>query len=64
MGLVSSRVACSAAHLSSRTGNRGGERERDRGSMVEHAMKRISDYVEKSGIEINVSVAGSENCGE
>lgn len=32
--------------------------------MVEHAMKRISDYVEKSGIEINVSVAGSENCGE
>ena len=34
------------------------------GGMVEHAMKRISDYTEKSGIEINVSVAGSENCGE
>jgi len=32
--------------------------------MVEHAMKRISDYAGKSGIEINVSVAGSENCGE
>jgi cobalt/nickel transport system ATP-binding protein len=34
------------------------------GGMVEHAMKRISDYVEKSGIAINVGVAGSENCGE
>lgn len=34
------------------------------GGMVEHAMKRISDYTEKSGIGINVSVAGSENCGE
>ncbi len=32
--------------------------------MVEHAMKRISDYTEKSGIEINVSVAGLGNCGE
>jgi len=32
--------------------------------MVEHAMKRIRDYAEKSGIGINVSMAGSENCGE
>ncbi len=28
------------------------------GGMVEHAMKRISDYVEKSGIWINVGVVG------
>ncbi len=34
------------------------------GGMVAHAMKRISDYAEKSGIEINVGVAGSGNCGE
>lgn len=34
------------------------------GGMVEHAMKRISDYAEKSGMEINVGVTGSENCGE
>jgi cobalt/nickel transport system ATP-binding protein len=34
------------------------------GGMVEHAMKRISEYTEKSGIEINVSVTGSGNCGE
>ena len=34
------------------------------GGMVEHAINRISDYVEKSGIVINVGVAGSGNCGE
>jgi len=34
------------------------------GGMVEHAMKRISDYAEKSGIAINVGMVGSENCGE
>ncbi len=34
------------------------------GGMVEHAMKRISDYAEKSGIEINVGAAGLENCGK
>jgi cobalt/nickel transport system ATP-binding protein len=28
------------------------------GGMVEHAIKRISDYAEKSGIEINVSMVG------
>jgi cobalt/nickel transport system ATP-binding protein len=28
------------------------------GGMVEHAMKRISDYAEKSGIGINVSMVG------
>ena len=33
------------------------------GGMVEHAMKRISDYAEKSGIAINLGAAGSENCG-
>jgi hypothetical protein len=27
--------------------------------MVGHAMKRISDYAEKSGIEINVGVVGA-----
>ncbi|MEA1895658.1 MAG: ATP-binding cassette domain-containing protein [Euryarchaeota archaeon] len=32
--------------------------------MVEHAMKRIRDYAEKSGIAINVDVADSENCGK
>ncbi len=34
------------------------------GGMVEHAMKRISDYAENSGIDINVRVACPENCGE
>jgi len=34
------------------------------GGMVGHAMKRISDYAEKSGIEVNVSVVGSGNRGE
>jgi len=33
------------------------------GGMVEHAMKRISDYTGKSGIEINVGAPGLENCG-
>ncbi|GEM_PF-4637462 len=32
--------------------------------MVEHAMKRISDYAEKGGIGINVGVVGAGNCGE
>jgi hypothetical protein len=32
--------------------------------MVEHAMKRISDYTEKSGVGIDVSMAGSGNCEE
>ena len=30
------------------------------GGMIEHSMKRIGDYVEKSGIDLSVSVVGEE----
>ena len=30
------------------------------GGMIEHSMKRIGDYVEKSGIDLSVSVVGGE----
>ncbi|MGP8331303.1 MAG: energy-coupling factor ABC transporter ATP-binding protein, partial [Methanosarcinaceae archaeon] len=31
------------------------------GGMIEHSMKRIGDYVEKSGIDLSVSVVGGKD---
>ena len=34
------------------------------GGMIEHSMKRIGDYVEKSGIDLSVSVIGEDDLSE